>query len=192
MKTPLANTPAWAEVSLGALKRNFHELQRLAQDSEVLPVVKANAYGHGLVPVSKALIQAGAKFLAVAFVQEGVVLRKEGLNCPILVLTPTLPAEIPTLLNNRLTPQVSSLEGAKALAWTARKMKVRNLVVHVKIDTGMGRVGVRVSRVLKEIVAIQKVPGIKVEAVYTHLATADWSDPKFAWRQITLFKQALE
>ncbi len=185
-------TPSWAEISLGAMEHNFKELQRLAKGSQVLPVVKANAYGHGLVPISRALIRAGAKFLAVAFVQEGVALRKEGLNCPILVLTPTLPAEIPSLLNNRLTPQVSSLEGAKALAWAARKMKVRNLVVHVKIDTGMGRVGVRASQALKEILAIQKLPGIKVEGVYTHLATADWSDPKYAWRQITLFKQALE
>ena len=192
MKSLIPTTPAWAEISLSALGQNFHELQRLAKGSEVLPVVKANAYGHGLVPVSKALIQAGARFLAVAFVQEGVALRHSGLNCPILVLTPTLPPEIPSLLNSRLTPQVSSLEGAKALANEARKLKINNLVVHVKIDTGMARVGVRASQALKEIAAIQNVPGIKVEAVYTHLATADWSDPKYAWKQITLFRQALE
>jgi len=192
MKSLTPTTPAWAEISLGALGQNFHELQRLAKGSEVLPVVKANAYGHGLVPVSKALIQAGARFLAVAFVQEGVALRHSGLNCPILVLTPTLPPEIPSLLNSRLTPQVSSLEGAKALANEARKLKINNLVVHVKIDTGMARVGVRTPQALKEIAAIQNVPGIKVEAVYTHLATADWSDPKYAWKQITLFRQALE
>ena len=192
MKSLIPTTPAWAEISLSALGQNFHELQRLAKGSEVLPVVKANAYGHGLVPVSKALIQAGARFLAVAFVQEGVALRHSGLNCPILVLTPTLPPEIPSLLNSRLTPQVSSLEGAKALANEARKLKINNLVVHVKIDTGMARVGVRTPQALKEIAAIQNVPGIKVEAVYTHLATADWSDPKYAWKQITLFRQALE
>ncbi len=192
MKRPIPTTPAWAEISLDALKSNFHELQRLAKGSQVLPVVKANAYGHGLVPVSKALIQAGAKFLAVAFVQEGVALRNSGLNCPILVLTPTLPLEIPSLLNNRLTPQVSSIEGARALAREARKLKITNLVVHVKIDTGMARVGVRASQALQEIAAIQSVPGLQVEAVYTHLATADWSDPKYAWKQITLFRQALE
>ena len=192
MKSLIPTTPAWAEISLSALGQNFHELQRLAKGSEVLPVVKANAYGHGLVPVSKALIQAGARFLAVAFVQEGVALRNSGLNCPILVLTPTLTPEIQSLLNSRLTPQVSSLEGAKALVKEARKLKINNLVVHVKIDTGMARVGVRTPQALKEIAAIQNVPGIKVEAVYTHLATADWSDPKYAWKQITLFRQALE
>ncbi len=186
------NTPTWAEVSLGALKQNFRELSRLAKGSEVLPVVKANGYGHGLVPVSKALLQAGARLLAVAFVQEGAVLRAAGINCPILVLTPTLPAEIPLLLNNRLTPQVSSVEGARELSKAAKKLRARNLVVHVKIDTGMARVGVQASQVIKEISAIQKVPGIQIEGVYTHLATADWSDPKFAWKQITIFRQALE
>jgi alanine racemase len=185
-------TPSWAEISLGALKKNFKELKRLAKDSEVLPVVKANAYGHGLVPVSKALIQVGAKFLAVAFVQEGVTLRAAEVNCPILVLTPTLRAEILTLLKNRLTPQVSSAEGARELSRVAQKLKIKNLIVHVKIDTGMARVGVQPPQVLKEIAAIRRVPGIRVEAVYTHLATADWTDPKYAWRQITLFRQALE
>ena len=189
---PFPSTPSWAEISLSALKANFKALQKLAKGSEVLPVVKANAYGHGLVPVSKVLLQAGAKFLAVAFVQEGVELRRAGFDCPILVLTPTLPAEMPALLKNRLTPQVSSVEGALELSRAARKLQIKNLVVHVKIDTGMARVGVQASRALKEISEIQKIPGIRIEGVYTHLATADWTDPKYAWRQITLFRQALE
>jgi alanine racemase len=191
MKTSVS-TPAWAEISLKALQRNFKALQKLAKSSEVLPVVKANAYGHGLVPVSKALVKAGAGMLAVAFVQEGVNLRKAGVKIPILVLTPTLEKEISDLLKNRLTPQVSSVEGARKLAGAARKMKIKNVGVHVKIDTGMGRVGVQVDRALGEVEAIRRVPGIRVEAVYTHLATADWTDPKYAWRQITLFRQTTE
>jgi alanine racemase len=191
MKTS-APTPAWAEISLKALQRNFWALQRLAKGSGVLPVVKANAYGHGLVPVSKALVQAGAKILAVAFVQEGVDLRKAGVKIPVLVLTPTLKKEMPALLKNKLTPQVSSIQGAKELAETARKMKINKVGVHVKIDTGMGRVGVQVERALGEVEAIRRIPGIRVEAVYTHLATADWTDSKYAWRQITLFRQATE
>lgn len=184
-------TSSWAEISLGALKRNFKALQNLAKGSHILPVVKANAYGHGAVPVSKALLAAGAKRLAVATVQEGAQLRQAGIKCPILVLTPTLPAELPLLIENALTPQVSSLEGARNLSRVARKMKAGTVPVHVKIDSGMGRVGLRINRVLAEIQAIRKVPGLAVEAVYTHLATADWTDPKFAWRQITLFNQAL-
>ncbi|HTC21316.1 MAG TPA: alanine racemase, partial [bacterium] len=149
-------------------------------------------YGHGLVPVSKAFVQAGAKFLGVAFVQEGIHLRRAGIKIPILVLTPTLPAEIPALLRNKLTPQVSSAEGAREIAKAARKLKLGPIAVHVKIDTGMARVGIQVSRVIPEIEAIRRVPGIRVEGVYTHLATADWTDPLYAWKQITLFRQALE
>jgi alanine racemase len=185
-------TPAWAEISLSALKHNFKALSLLAKGSQVLPVVKANAYGHGAVPAAKAFIQAGAKFLAVAFVQEGVALREAGIQKPILVLTPTLPAEIPTLLNYGLIPQVSSLEGAKALSADAQKMKIPEVPVHVKIDTGMARVGFKPAEALQAVAAIQKIRRIKVEGVYTHLATADWTDPVYAWKQITLFRQALE
>src|ERR1035441_6484006 len=103
------HTPAWAEISLSALKNNFKALAKIARGSRILPVVKANAYGHGAVPVSQALLQAGAKMLAVATVQEGAELRAFGVDCPVLVLTPTLKEEIPDLLENGLTPQVSSL-----------------------------------------------------------------------------------
>ncbi len=192
MKTMLSPTPAWAEVSIGALKHNFRELQKLAKGSDVLPVVKANAYGHGLVPISQALVQAGARFLAVAFVQEGVVLRQMGFKVPILVLTPTLPAEIPSLLKNKLIPQVSSLKGAQEISKAAGKLGLGSVLVHVKIDTGMARVGIQVDKAIKEIEAIRGVRGIRIQALYTHLATADWSDPKYAWSQITLFQQALE
>ncbi len=186
------STPSWAEISLKALQHNFLELKRLAGDAEVLPVVKANAYGHGLVPVSKALVGAGAKALAVATVREGVTLRNAVVTCPILILTPTLPAEIPTLLQYCLTPQVSSVEGARELAKVAKQMKVSRVPIHLKLDTGMGRVGVRVERAVREFDTIRRIPGIRVDAVYTHLATADWLDPKYAWKQITLFKQALD
>jgi alanine racemase len=186
------NTPAWAEVSLSALRHNFTVLKKLAKDSEVLPVVKANAYGHGAVQASKAFIQAGAKFLAVAFVQEGVELRKAGIRAPILVLTPTLPPEIPDLLQNKLIPQISSVEGAKQISKGAQKLGLSDVKVHVKIDTGMARVGFRPFEVLQAVEEIQKVPRLTVEGVYTHLATADWTDPVYAWKQITLFHQALE
>ncbi len=192
MKTTLSTAPAWAEISIGALKHNFKELQKLAQGSEVLPVVKANAYGHGLIPISKALVQAGAEFLAVAFVQEGVTLRHAGIKVPVLVLTPTLPPEIPVLLKNKLLPQVSSVEGAKEISKAARKLRLGPTSVHVKIDTGMARVGVQAGQVIREIEAIRRIPGIQIRGVYTHLATADWTDPKYAWGQITLFQQALE
>lgn len=185
-------TPAWAEVSLDALQANTKALQKLCKGSQMLPVVKANAYGHGAVPVSMALLEAGAKRLAVATVQEGAELRAYGIDCPIMVLIPTLKEEIPDLLENSLIPQVSTYAGALELARVARKMKTGPLAVHVKIDTGMGRLGVQTHRVLKEIRAIRRIPQLKVEALYTHLATADWTDPKYAWKQIIHFNQALD
>ncbi len=189
---PPPSTPAWAEVSLKALRQNFKALQKLAKGSEVLPVVKANAYGHGLGPVSKALVSAGARFLAVAFVREGVALRQAGLRCPILVLTPTLPPQIPDLLKNRLTPQVSSVEGAVEISRVAKRLGILRVAVHAKIDTGMARVGFKPLEILEKIETLNKIPAIDVAGVYTHLATADWTDPKYAWRQITLFRQALD
>lgn len=186
------STPAWAEISLSALRHNFKALSTLAKGSQVLPVVKANAYGHGAVPAAKAFIQAGAKFLAVAFVQEGVALRDAGIQTPILVLTPTLPPEIPALLENGLIPQISSVEGAKALSIAAQKMRIPEVPVHLKIDTGMARVGFSPASILQEVQAVRKVPRIKIEALYTHLATADWTDPVYAWKQITLFRQSVE
>ncbi len=185
-------TPAWAEVSLSALRHNFTVLQKLAKGSNVLPVVKADAYGHGSVAASRAFIRAGARFLAVAFVQEGVALREAGIRVPILVLTPTLPPEIPVLLRNKLTPQVSSVEGARQISRAAQKLRISRVKVHIKVDTGMARVGFKPFEVLQAVQAIQKVPRITVEGVYTHLATADWTDPVYAWKQITLFRQALE
>ncbi len=189
---PKVSTPAWAEISLTALKSNFKALAKIARGSHVLPVVKANAYGHGAVQVSQALLQAGAKRLAVATVQEGAELRTFGVECPILVLTPTLKEEIHDLLENGLIPQVSSYGGALEVAQAARKMKTGPVPVHVKLDTGMGRLGVKIHRILDEMRAIRKIPELKVEALYTHLATADWTDPKYAWKQIMLFNQALE
>src|SRR5271154_6586885 len=121
---PIPSAPAWAEVSLKALRQNARNLAKLAHPSGLIAVVKANAYGHGLVPASKAFLQGGAKCLGVAFVQEGVALRKASIRCPIIVLTPTLEAEIPTLLQNKLTPQVSSYEGAKALSKAAQKLRL--------------------------------------------------------------------
>src|SRR6185369_15466211 len=110
----------------------------------------------------------------------------------ILVLTPTLPPEIPILLNYRLTPQVSSAAGAVKLAAAARKRGIKNLSVHVKLDTGMNRVGFKAGDAVREISRLGKIKGLRIEALYTHLATADWTDPKYAWKQIALFKQTLE
>jgi len=192
MRSTVATTPAWAEVSLKALRQNARNLAKLAHPSGLIAVVKANAYGHGIVPASKAFLQGGAKCLGVAFVQEGVTLRKAGIRCPIIVLTPTLEAELATLLKNKLTPQISSYEGAKALSKVAQKLHLKKVGVHVKLDTGMGRVGFQAQGVQEFIDQLLSLPIIKIEAFYTHLATADWADPGYASEQIRSFESAFE
>lgn len=183
--------PAWAEVDLAALRANYRLLARRARGSGLIPVVKADAYGHGLVPVSRALVAAGARFLAVAYVREGVALRRARIRVPVLVLTPTLPDEIPLALTHRLTLQVSSLAGAAEIGRVARKFGVI-AEVHVKIDTGMGRVGFRPEQALRDLLTLPAIEGIRVGAFYTHLATADWANPAYARRQALLFKRVME
>jgi len=192
MASTILSTPAWAEVSLSALQQNLKNLKGLAAPAGVFAMVKANAYGHGLVPASKAFLQAGAYGLAVAFTQEGIALRRAGLRCSILVVAPVLKPEIPDLLKAKLTPQISSYEGAREISETARKMKAGPVKVHVELDTGMGRVGFRPEEIIKEIGRIGKLTHLQIEAFYTHFATADWADPKYAASQIESFKNLFQ
>jgi alanine racemase len=178
-------------VDLAALRANYRALRARAGGAEILPVVKADGYGHGLVPVSRALVSAGARTLAVAYVREGADLRRAGLKADILVLTPTLPAEVPTALRLGLVLQVSTLSGARSLSRTARRLRTRARV-HVKVDTGMGRVGFRPEQSLADLLSLFRLEGLRLEGFYTHLATADWADPAYARRQALLFKRVLE
>jgi alanine racemase len=192
MASTILSTPAWAEVSLSALQQNLKNLKGLAAPAGVFAMVKANAYGHGLIPASQAFLKAGAYGLAVAFTLEGIALRRAGLRCPILVVAPVLKPEIPDLLKAKLTPQISSYEGAREISETARKMKAGPVKVHVELDTGMGRVGFRPEEITQEIGRIGKLPHLQIEAFYTHFATADWADPKYAASQIEKFKNLFQ
>ena len=183
--------PAWAEVDLAALRANYRILRRLAKGSDILPVIKADAYGHGIVPVAKTLVSEGVRRLAVAYVREGETLRLRGVKAGILVLTPTLADEIPLALRHTLTLQVSTLEGARDIARVARRMG-REATVHVKVDSGMGRVGFRPDRALRDLLSLVAIEGLKVEGFYTHLATADWTNPAYARKQALLFKRVME
>lgn len=191
MKRTDPPTPAWVEVDLSALKANFRVLRRLARGSGLIPVVKADAYGHGLVPVARALVSAGARKLAVAYVREGVALKRARLRADVLVLTPALPFEIPFALQHGLTLQISSREGAVEIDRAAGKLGLV-ACVHVKIDTGMGRVGFRPEKSLQDLLALYRLPNLRVESFYTHLATADWANPAYARRQALLFKRVME
>ena len=158
----------WAEVSLRQLRLNFHALQETVGNSVALaPVVKADAYGHGAAAVSRALEGAGAKWLAVSCVSEGIALRQVGISTRILVMGGLLPFEREPVWTHRLTPVVHSLEELRE--WD---QDGRALAVHLKIDTGMSRLGVTAppGEVAQ---ALRNLRHVQVEALMSHFASAE-------------------
>ena len=163
---------AWAEVDLDAIAHNVSVLRAAVSPAEVWAVVKADGYGHGAVPVGRAAVAAGAAGLCVALVSEGVAIRDAGVAAPILVLSEQ-PAEVAGLLvSNDLIATVSTLEGVAALAAAARRAALPQRV-HVKVDTGMHRVGAHPDDLAALVSAIAEAPPLLLDGVFTHLAVAD-------------------
>ena len=166
----------WADIDLAALLSNYRALRaRAGEGVKFLGVVKANAYGHGAVPVAKLLEEAGADYLAVACLEEGATLREAGVIMPILILGLTEPRYTPELLRYDLTAAVGSRTCAEEMSRMASEAKKR-VRIHLKIDTGMGRVGFtcREDRdPLSEILPVMDLPGLDIEGIFTHFATSD-------------------
>lgn len=182
--------PTWAEVNLGNIGHNFNQIKKmLAPGIKVMVTVKADAYGHGIIPVSNKLVSCGADYLGVASIDEGVKLREAGIKLPILVLGMILKDNIGPLLHYNLTPTVCSLELASALNNRARSLGKR-INVHIKIDTGMGRLGILHNDALELIKKVHKLNYIHIEGLFTHFAVADM-DRDFTLYQIDLFKRLL-
>jgi alanine racemase len=181
----------WAEVDLDAIAHNARGLkERAGEGTELMAVVKANAYGHGAVPVARTALENGANRLAVNRVLEGVELRQAGLTAPILILGYSLPSESETIVRWDLTPTVTTVEGALALsALSVRQGKV--IPIHVKVDTGMGRFGLLPDEVVPFVRRIAELPGLKLEGLFTHFAVADLADKTYTRRQFDLYMQVV-
>ena len=165
---------AWAEVDLGAYAHNIGVMQRVADKSDVWAVVKANAYGHGAVPVARAAVAAGASGLCVAVTSEGVELRDAGIECTILVFSEQPISELEQLVASRLVPTVYNESYVEALASVVRQSNVGRFDVHMKVDTGMHRVGVEPKRANAIVECIDKnSDALRLAGVYTHFAAAD-------------------
>jgi alanine racemase len=178
--------PTYAEIDLGAIRRNVGRLIDLIAPSELCVVVKADGYGHGDAPVGEAALDAGAPWLAVALVEEGIRLREAGIEAPILVLSEPEPRDAHEFSVWGLTPTVYSLAFIEALAATGSSHDV-----HVKIDTGMHRVGAAPRLIHDLLAAIHATGSLSVAALWTHFPVAD-EDPEFTRRQIELFEAATE
>ncbi|MCQ6276958.1 alanine racemase [Bacillus sp. V3B] len=182
----------WAEINLDHIYYNVQSLKRILPEKVTLfAVVKANAYGHGDVQVARTALRAGASYLAVAFIDEAVALRKKRITAPILVLGACRPEDVELAIEQNITLTVFRKEWLlKAKECLKTNKQVR---VHIKIDTGMGRIGVRTREELKEIENfIRENPCFYLEGVFTHFATADELDRTYYKQQLTLFNGLLK
>jgi alanine racemase len=189
-----------ARVDLDAIARNYRCLAAFVGEAaresrrpapRVMPVVKANAYGHGAVRVALALEHAGAPMLAVADIEEGVLLREAGLRVPILVFGALSISDPAGVFAHRLTPTVSTPWAAAALERAAAQRGVR-LACHLKIDTGMNRLGFRHDNLRRTVTGLAASPHLHVEAAFTHFATADDHDTPLFFEQRERFEAALQ
>src|SRR3954469_19411834 len=179
-----------ARVDLDALKSNFRAIQRFLAGSDrhvtapgVIAVVKANAYGHGAAPVGLALEQAGATMLACADIEEGIVLRRAGVRGPILVFGALSFSDLDGLFEFALTPTISTPSAAHAVQAAAAKQRA-TLGYHLKIDTGMNRLGFRHDNLRRTLPELLASDNLRLDAVYTHFATADVPESDlFDWQR---------
>jgi alanine racemase len=184
-----------AIVHLDSFLENLKAIQqRVGQSCLVCVPVKADAYGHGAVKIARLSVEAGALCLGVADVQEGAELRREGISAPILLFSQPLPSEIPEIIKNCLSPLVSDGEFIAMLAKTAAEAKIR-LPVHLKIDTGMGRMGCMPAESPVLARQIASCTALEYAGTATHLAVSDSAAPQdmaYTEQQIAGFKEALE
>ena len=178
--------PTYAEIDLSAVAHNVAAFRELIAPSAVCTVVKADAYGHGDVPVAGVALEAGADILAVALVEEGVRLREAGIGAPILILSEPEPSAAVDIASWELTPTVYTMDFLRSLEATGRQHDV-----HLKVDTGMHRVGAAPSAVPALVDAIRSAPTLEMAALWTHFSVAD-EDPDYTRSQISTFDEVAE
>lgn len=182
----------YVEVNLDAIQHNVREFRRwVGERVNLLVAVKANGYGHGAIPVANAAIEAGANWLAVAFVDEGIELRNAGITVPILVFGYTPPKAIASAIQHNLTLTVYS---ECILQKVDAEAKAQNQIasIHIKVDTGMGRLGIQPLEVIPFLHRVKEYQAVYVEGLFTHYATADEADRSYFDLQIERFEQVVK
>jgi len=182
--------PTWVEVNLSAIQNNIVKLKKnLNKDTKILAVVKANAYGHGMVKVSRS-ISTMVDYLGVATVDEGIEIRRNGIDLPVLIMSAVLPDETKHIVENNLSMTVFDRNVAIKLNDEAKKAK-KKVPVHIKVDTGMGRIGLWYKYAKDFVVEIKGMPNLEIEGIYTHFPSAE-EDEKFTFKQIERFNKLLK
>jgi len=185
-----AHRPTWAEIDLGILAANLGAVRRRVGRRPVLAVVKADAYGHGAVEVARALQEDGVERFGVAIPEEGIELRRAGIRTPILVLGGFAPPQADLLLQHDLVPAIYRRDQVESLSSTAARRGVV-AAAHLKVDTGMGRLGVPAADVPVFLDILGKVPSIRLTGAFSHLAVADDPADPFTRDQTRLFQEAI-
>ncbi len=182
--------PTLVEVSLGRLAENYRAICQRTAPAQVMPILKANAYGHGLVEVAQLMQSLQAPYIGVAVLEEGILLRERGIQTPVLVLGGILGNQVPLFLQHHLTITASSIEKLSQIDQAAAQMGVQARV-HLKIDTGMERIGVHYYSAEPFLEAALQCRHVDVEGIYSHFANADAPDLTHARLQIERFEEVL-
>ena len=183
--------PTWVEVDLEAIAHNVQRIVEMVGPKViVLAVLKADGYGHGAIRVARTALNNGARYLGVASINEGMILRRAGITAPILVLGYTPAWQARELVLNGLSATVFNLDVARALSRAAADLNGR-ILTHVKVDTGMSRLGLMPDEVLPFILELQRIPNLVPEGIFTHFSVAD-CDPDYTQRQLDRFLKVLE
>ncbi|MEX2415442.1 MAG: alanine racemase [Paenibacillaceae bacterium] len=184
--------PTWAEISLDAVEHNISEFRRvLPPDKRIMAVVKANAYGHGAIEIAEEAVRSGVDYLGVAFLDEAIQLRQAGIQAPVLVLGYTDIRSLELARQYDVTITVFSEEVLEALenSPSSSSNDMKPLNIHIKLDTGMGRIGVRgEQQSIAFIHRARSIPGVYVEGLFTHYACADETDKCFTVEQHRRFE----
>jgi len=183
--------PTRAIVDLGAIAFNIQSLRKhVGSGPSFMAVVKADGYGHGIVPVAKTALLAGADWLGVALLEEGMALREAGIQSPILVLGEAIPKGASKFVQNNITATVCSPESLLALDQAA-EMSDRQAIIHIKVDTGMGRIGLDPKDVLPFLERALSLRNIRVGGLFSHFASVDEKDKRFSYYQLDQFKHVI-
>jgi alanine racemase len=182
--------PTHLEIDLKAIAENFQNIKIHTAPARVMPILKANAYGHGLIKIAGFLQELKADYLGVAVVEEGILLRERGITIPILVLGGIWGNQIPLFLKNNLTITAYSIDKLNQIDETAKQMKTK-AKVHLKIDTGMERLGVHYYNAERFLEAANSCSNIEVEGIFSHFANSDTKNLKHARLQLERFNEVL-
>lgn len=191
--TPLPQgRPTFCFIDLDALRWNFRQARgRIAPGVRVLSIVKANAYGHGAVEVARLLAEEGSDGFGVATVEEGAEVRRAGVSSPIVVLPGVYPEQLPEIVEYRLTPAVCDLEMLLGLEEAARRRGVRPSF-HLKVDTGMGRIGFPATEVDSWLSSLNNLQALQLEGLFSHFAQAESVEGSYTIRQLESFRRVVE